>query len=179
MKKNNLVLIMLLLIYSIMSIEEKDYDLVNGQKTKISSFLKNEVYKFYTKANFAQNVTLTFYTKMIESPFSHILVYEYSNRHDEIANVKKNLSIINLDDKHGDSVAFVSYIVKSSSTNYIAFGVIPKQQISSSSIVKIDVIDGPFDLSKQGSKKINTPNAIHSFEVTNGIEGEIIESRNK
>ena len=155
MKKNNLVLSMLL-ISSILCIEKKDFDLSNGVKYKYTSFQKDGVYKFYIKANFAQNVTFAFHTEMItKSPFSYICINEYSNRYDEITNNKKNLSIINIDGGYTDSVTFASYIVNSPNTNYIAFEVSPNREIKYTSIVRIDVIDGVYDLSNRESKKIN------------------------
>ena len=111
MKKNNLVLSMLL-ISSILCIEKKDFDLSNGVKYKYTSFQKDGVYKFYIKANFAQNVTFAFHTVSItEPPFSYIFINEYSNRYDEIANNKKNLSMVNIRDGFIDSVTFASYII--------------------------------------------------------------------
>ena len=155
MKKTDLVLSMLL-IYSILCIEKKDFDLSNGIKYRYNSFEKDGVYKFYIKANFAQNVTFAFHTEMItKSPFSYIFINEYSNRYDEITNNRKNLSIINIKGGYTDSVTFASYIVNSPNTNYIAFEVSPNQQIKYTSMARIDVIDGVYDLSNRESKKIN------------------------
>ena len=153
--KNNILVLSLLLISSILCIEKKDFDLTNGDKLKFT-IQKDGVYKFYAKANFAQNATIAFYTQMIiESPFYYVSIYEYSNRYDEIANNKKNLSMTNIKGGHTDSVTFASYIVNSPKTNYIAFEVSPKQQIKYTPTVKIDVIDGVYYLSNRESKKIN------------------------
>ena len=166
MKKKNLVLV-LLLVCSIVSFENKDFDLTNGNKYQFT-YQKNGVYKFYTKANFAQNVTLAFYTRSItNSPFSYIYIYEYSNRYDEIYNAKKNLSMINIEGGYTDSVTFASYIVNSYDTNYIAFEVSTNLEIKYSTIVQIDVIDGVYDLSNRESKKINNikPGGIYIFYI--------------
>ena len=145
----------MLLISLILCLEKKDFDLFNGIKYRYTSFQKDGIYKFYIKANFAQNVTFAFHTEMItKSPFSYICINEYSNRYDEITNNKKNLSIINIDGGYTDSVTFASYIVNSPNTNYIAFEVSPNQQIKYTSIARIDVIDGVYDLSNRESKKI-------------------------
>ena len=89
MKKKDLIL-SLLLISSILCIEKKEYDLNNGNKYSTTSFQKNGVYKFYAKANYSQNVTFAFHTKMItKSPFYYIFIYEYSNRFDNITNKRK------------------------------------------------------------------------------------------
>ena len=101
----------MLLISSILCIEKKDFDLSNGVKYKYTSFQKYGVYKFYIKANFAQNATIAIHTESItESPFSYISIYEYSNRNDEIENDKKNLSMVNIKGGYTDSVTFASYI---------------------------------------------------------------------
>jgi hypothetical protein len=92
---------------------------------------------------------------IIESPFYYVSIYEYSNRYDEIANNKKNLSMTNIKGGHTDSVTFASYIVNSPKTNYIAFEVSPKREIKYTTKVKIDVIDGVYYLSNRESKKIN------------------------
>ena len=153
--KNNILVLSLLLISSILCIEKKDFDLTIGDKIKCT-IQKDGVYKFYAKANYAQNATIAFYTEMItESPFYYVSIYEYSNRYDEIANNKKNLSMTNIKGGHTDSVTFASYIVNSPKTNYIAFEVSPKQQIKYTPTVKIDVIDGVYYLSNRESKKIN------------------------
>ena len=141
------------MVASILSLENKDFDLTNGNKYQFA-FQKDGIYKFYTKANFAQNVTLVFYTKMItESPFSYINIYEYSNRYDEIANFKNNPSNITIKGGYTDSVTLASYIVNLYNTNYIAFEVSPKTEIKYDAIVQIDVIDGVYDLSNGKSKK--------------------------
>ena len=141
----------MLLISSILCIKKKDFDLSNGVKYKYTSFQKYGVYKFYIKANFAQNVTFAFHKEsIIEPPFSYICINEYSNRYDEISNNKKNLSMVK-----GGYTDSVTYIVNSPNTNYIAFEVSPYREIYYTSIVRIDVIDGVYDLSNRESKKIN------------------------
>ena len=144
----------LLLINSILSIEKHDFDLINGVIYRFDPFQKDEVYKFYIKANFAQNVTIAFHNDMItESPFSYISIYEYSNRDDTIENNKKSLSMVNVKGGYTDSVTFASYIVNSPNTNYIAFETSPKRQINP--VMRIEVIDGVYDLSNRQTKTIN------------------------
>ena len=143
----------LILISSILNIEQKEFDLTNGVRYRFPSFQKGEVYKFYIKANFAQNATIAFHIESSrESLFSYISIYEYSNRNDEIENDKKNLSMVNIRGGYTDSVTFASYIVNSLNTNYIAFEASPKYQINP--VMRIDVIDGVYDLSNRESKKI-------------------------
>ena len=155
MKKKDLVL-SLLLISSILCIEKKNFDLNNGNKYRYTSFQKNGVYKFYAKANFSQNVTFAIHTEMItKSPFYYIFIYEYSNRNDNIANNQKNLTMMNINGGYTDSVTFASYIVSSPNTNYVAFEVSPNTEIRYTSTVRIDAIDGVYDLSNGESKKIN------------------------
>ena len=154
MKKKDLIL-SLLLISSILCIEKKEYDLNNGNKYSTTSFQKNGVYKFYAKANYSQNVTFAFHTKMItKSPFYYIFIYEYSNRFDNITNKKKNLTMVNIEGGYTDSVTFASYIVNSPNTNYVAFEVSPNTEIRYTSTFRIEAIDGIYDLSNRESKKI-------------------------
>ena len=153
--KNNILVLSLLLISSILCIEKKDFDLTNGEKLKID-LQKDGVYRFYAKANYAQNATIAFYTELItESPFYYVSIYEYSNRYDEIVNNRKNLSTMNINGGYTDSVTFASYVINSPNTNYIAFEVSPKKQIKYTPTVKLDVIDGVYYLSNRESKKIN------------------------
>ena len=154
--KKNIFALALLLISPILCVEKTDYDLINGKIYHFTSFQKNGIYKFYTEANRAQNVTLSFYESTIaENPLVYIYIYEYSNRYDEIANNNKNLSMMNIKGGYSDSVTFASYIVISPNTNYIAFEVCPNAQIKYNPMVEIDVIDGVYDLSNGESKKIN------------------------
>ena len=165
----------MLLVASILSLENKDFDLTNGNKYQFT-YQKDGIYKFYTKANFGQNVTLAFYTKMItESPFSYINIYEYSNRYDEIANFKNNPSNITIKGGYTDSVTLASNIVNLYDTNYIAFEVSPKTEIKYDANVQIDVIDGVYDLSNGKSKKINNikSGGIYIFYVPANEEQKV------
>ena len=76
---------------------KKIFIYLNGDKYIFPSFQKDGVYKFYIKAKKSQNVTIAFYTEVIqESSLSYISIYEYSNRNDEIENDKKNLTMLNM-----------------------------------------------------------------------------------
>ena len=92
----------------------------------------------------------------MKSSFYYIFIYEYTNRDDEIANNKKNLSMVKIDGGYKDSVTLsayiASYIVNSPNTNYIAFEAYPNYQINP--LIRIDAIDGVYDLSNGESKKI-------------------------
>ena len=71
--KNNILVLSLLLISSILCIEKKDFDLTIGDKIKCT-IQKDGVYKFYAKANFAQNATIAFYTHSIMYLFMNIQI---------------------------------------------------------------------------------------------------------
>ena len=151
--KNNILVLSLLLINSILCVEKKEFDLTNGVKLKLD-LQKDGVYRFYTKANYAQNATIAFYTELItESPFYYVSIYEFSNRYDEISNNRKNLTTMNIKGGYTDSVTFASYVINSPNTNYIAFEVSPKKQIKYTPTVKLDVIDGVYYLSNRDQKK--------------------------
>ena len=150
-----IIFILIILFSYALNNEKADFDFVNGVSKKFSTPLQlNGIYKFYIKAKKFQNVTICFHIDYIrDPPIKYLNVYEYSSRNNDKADIQKNLSVSTFA-YGGEPVTFSPYNVSLSSTNYIAFELVPTRNISYMD-VKIDITDGIYDISNQELKSIN------------------------
>ena len=143
-----------------MDVEDSAFELSNGVTKNLTNLKSGNPYYFFIPSNYLQNVTLSMNyssTKLIDC----LYIYEYENKNatDYLEKTYQNISTITTTNE----LALTSvYLVKNNHTKYIAFNIIPNENIDFIN-VKINTYNNTFYLSDSIAQKIINLEAGYSY----------------
>ena len=144
------ILITIVLLHSISSINI--YNLTNGTELKVDSLKSKEIYDFYIEISLYQVANFTMAVNdMTSTPFSSIIIYEYSNT--SLDHINQETQSIQLIKNDSELISSFLYEQKKYITKYIAFRIEPINDIDYIKI-KIDYHETAFNISEGVSQNI-------------------------
>ena len=144
------ILITIVLLHSISSINI--YNLTNGTELKVDSLKSKEIYDFYIEISLYQVANFTMAVNdMTSTPFSSIIIYEYSNT--SLDHINQETQSIQLIKNDSELISSFLYKPKKYITKYIAFRIEPINDIDYIKI-KIDYHETAFNISEGVSQNI-------------------------
>ena len=145
-------------------------DLRNGIWTTIYNLTSTENYLFFIGAKKFDKANVTFIINNIDNnPFDYINIYEYEQKnHSNDSYILKKIIYINKSE-NSDFIIPILYTVYSNKTNYLAFSIIPKYNISEI-LVKADISGELYEFynnTKRYIKNLNIDNDYFFFIKVN------------
>ena len=167
--KKNFIFLIILFLYSILNIQSLEFNLTNFVTMTIVEKLDAEKeHYFFIEAKKSQNATFYFYFDGHIQNVQYLSVSEYSDRNKNKPDIENEIPFTSIvpHTLNGKTLEFGSYIVSLPTTNYIAFKLIIKKEVSYF-LTRIDCINGVYDLESGIPNKITnlSPGGTYLFYI--------------